>query len=140
MLEHTPDTLVAVRAMWASAREKLDSAQLLHSGGHYNDSLSRSYYSAFHAVTLLFFLQKKSFSKHSTLIGNFNREFIFSGILPKELGKILNSLYESRQSGDYDVFLAASSEESLKGIDDAGLLLKSVADYCRKEFQIDLRF
>ncbi len=84
--------------MLAAAVEKLLSARSLHEQGHYNDALSRAYYAAFHAASLPFFIGGRSFSRHGQLIGAFNKEFIASGALPKELGKALSRLYDARQS------------------------------------------
>lgn len=59
------------RKMHEVAMDILESARLLKEFRKYNDSLSRSYYSAFLAVSLLFMLEGQAFSKHIQLIGNF---------------------------------------------------------------------
>ncbi len=131
-------TRQTARAIWKTAREKLDAAQLLLNANHYNDSLSRSYYAAFHAVSLLFFLHGKSFSRHSALISAFNKDFILNSIFLPDIGKAFSGLFEARQAGDYDVFQSADREEAMKGVDDARSILQAIADYCLKQFALIL--
>jgi uncharacterized protein (UPF0332 family) len=91
-------------AMIATVREKLASAQSLHDNGYFNDALSRAYYAAYHAISLLIFLDGKTYGRHGQLIGAFNKDYVLKGTFPKEIGKALGRLYDARQSGDYDVY------------------------------------
>lgn len=118
--------LDSCRRMYAAAQEKLDVARSLHAAGYYNDSLSRAYYAAFHAVSLLLFAHGKSFSRHGQLIGAFNRDFVASGLLPKDLGKALGRLYDQRQVADYDIFERAEGPEAFQGILDAEAIIAAV--------------
>ena len=43
-----------------------------------------------------------STSKHSVLLGWFNKNFVNPGIISKELGKIYNTAFENRQESDYE--------------------------------------
>jgi len=47
------------------------------------------------------------------LIGWFNKEFIRSGLIEKEFGRILRDAYENRTSGDYDSFVVFNHAEVL---------------------------
>ncbi len=124
--------------MLAAAAEKLSSARSLHVQGHYNDALSRAYYAAFHAVSLLFFLDGRSFSRHGQLIGAFNKEFIAAGTLPKELGRALSRLYDARQSCDYDVFVKSDQVESEQGLSDAISIVASIVAYANENMGANL--
>lgn len=125
-------------AMWAAAHEKLGAARLLLSENHCGDSLSRSYYAAFHGVSLLFFLYGKSFSRHSALIGAFNKDFVFSGIFPQDVGKALSALFAARQAGDYDVFQSSDRDEAIRGIREAESILLAIAEHCLNKFALNL--
>ena len=126
------------RLMFAAAMEKLTVAKSLRDNGYSNDALSRSYYAAFHAVSLLLFLHGQSFSRHGQLIGAFNREFIATGRLPRELGKVIVRLFDQRQTADYDVFEHVSQEEADQSISDAEMLIKAIKTLLETEFLITL--
>lgn len=49
-------------------------------------------------------------SKHTQLIGWFNKNFINSGLLDKVYGKIINKAYNRRTKGDYDTFIEFDEE------------------------------
>ncbi|MFW5729820.1 MAG: hypothetical protein ACOCYG_09145, partial [Spirochaetota bacterium] len=48
--------------------------------GLYTDSVTRAYYAAFSAVTLLHYLAGNSYSSHRQILGQFNKQFIHTGI------------------------------------------------------------
>ena len=73
--------------------------------------MNRIYYSMYYAVHALLALQGKSFSKHGQVKGFFNREFVKSGRLPKEMGRLFNKAFEYRQKFDYVDFV--KPEESM---------------------------
>jgi len=62
---------------------------------------NRLYYAIFYTVSALG--QSKGFvtSKHGQLIGWFNREFIKTGILPREYGELYRNAFKYRQETDY---------------------------------------
>ncbi len=126
------------RLMFAAAMEKLNVAKSLRDNGYSNDALSRSYYAAFHAVSLLMFLHGQSFSRHGQLIGAFNREFIATGRLPKELGKVIVRLFDQRQTADYDAFEHVSQEEADQSIRDSEMLITAIRTLLETEFLITL--
>ena len=118
-------TETTCREMIATAREKLRAAEELTRAGFFNDSLSRAYYAAFHAVSMLLFLKGLSFSKHGQVLGAFNKEFVATGILPSALGKAIGNLFDERQSADYDVFQEASNDDASSGIADARAIIEA---------------
>jgi len=59
------------------------------------------YYAAFHAVTALFALEGKSFSKHTAVRAAVHGELVKTGRWPVELGASYNDLMSARHTGDY---------------------------------------
>jgi uncharacterized protein (UPF0332 family) len=90
-----------IRAILDMAEEKLKSARLLLNAGHWRDAASRAYYCAFHAASAVLLAKGLSFSRHSQAIGAFNREFVKSGLFPRETGRRLNKMQTDREAGDY---------------------------------------
>lgn len=126
------------RRMYAASLEKIESSKILKDAGRFNDALSRAYYGAFHAVSMLFLLAGQSFSRHSQLIGNFNKQFIATGKLPKELGKALGVLYDERQGADYDFYHHSSEDEALNGIEKAEKIIEEIKNWIEQEYSIIL--
>jgi len=64
-------------------------------------AMNRIYYAGFYIVNALALLDNFSTSKHKQLIGYFNREYIKTGKISSELGRILGETYEKRSESDY---------------------------------------
>ena len=123
-----------VRAMESHARSRLSVAQQLNAMGHYEDAVSRAYYAAFHAATLLFYCAGRTFSSHAQLIGAFNKEFVFPGLLPQELARSLRDLYELRQGADYDVHNSLEPSESGSALGRAEEFVDTVLEYAHTNY------
>ncbi|NCA85775.1 MAG: HEPN domain-containing protein [Clostridia bacterium] len=70
-------------------------------------------------------------SKHTQLIGWFNKEFVLTEQIDKKFGKILRNAYQNRTKGDYDAFIKFDKEvvedmhkEMIEFIDQVGVMLK----------------
>ena len=73
-------------------------------------AMNRIYYSMFYSVQALLALDEKAFSKHGQVKAYFNKEYIKSGIFPKEFGKLFNTVFEYRQKFDYVDLLIPEEE------------------------------
>ena len=83
------------------ARECLDDAKLLLENKRLHSAVNRIYYALFYQVSALLLARGFSFSKHSGVLAAFNREFVKTGKIDKELGKFYNRMFEHRKTGDY---------------------------------------
>jgi uncharacterized protein (UPF0332 family) len=83
------------------ARETLQDARILANAGSWNPCVNRLYYACFYVVSALLIQQGLSSSKHTGIRGLFNRYYIRTGKVPKELAQIYNDLFERRQESDY---------------------------------------
>jgi uncharacterized protein (UPF0332 family) len=92
-----------LKLMIEKAESKLAMANIAFINNQYDDSVSRSYYSVFHAISALLFTKDLSFSSHSQTIGAFNKEFIKTEIFPKYYSKKIQTLFDERHTGDYDI-------------------------------------
>ena len=88
------------------AEDALRAAQYMYEQSMLIFAMNRIYYSMYYAVQALLAIKGKSFSKHGQVKGYFNREFVKSGKLPKELGRLYNKAFEYRQKFDYVDFVA----------------------------------
>ena len=118
-----------ISSMIQKAHEKLQSAKLLFANGIYDDSVSRAYYAAFHAISAVLFLNGISFSSHSQTLGAFNKEFVKEGIFPSHFSKSLHFLFDKRESGDYDIDKSIDEKIATQCLQEAEEILSSIQSY-----------
>ena len=83
------------------AEECLKDAELLLKHGSLYSTVNRIYYAMFYQVSALLLAKNLSFSKHSGVLSAFNKEFVKTGKVDKELGRFFNRMFEYRKVGDY---------------------------------------
>jgi len=93
------------------AYEAIDEAKLLFDAGHTNSYVNRLYYACFYAVSALLLFKNISTNKHGYLRSLLHREFVKTGVIPKEMGKHFDLLFSSRQEGDYADLVVFKAEE-----------------------------
>jgi len=93
------------------ARECLDDAKLLLENKRLYSAVNRIYYALFYQVSALLLAKGLSFSKHSGVLAAFNREFVKTGKIDKELGKFYNRMFEHRRTGDYGELVEFEEED-----------------------------
>jgi len=82
----------------------LEEADILAKTSHWNTVSNRLYYSLFYAVSSLLIKNEIEGSTHSGIKGQFHKEFIKTGKLSIEYGRLYNNLFNKRQEGDYGDF------------------------------------
>lgn len=101
------------------AEDKLKTARLTFDNGQYDDTVSRAYYAAYHAITAVLASQDLVFSSHAQTIGAFNREFVKTGKFPAVFTKKTQDLFAARQTGDYDASSWTERETAEERLRDA---------------------
>ena len=91
-----------VRLKIERANETIREIPYLVEQGFYRNAANRLYYSCYYIVSAL--LLQKGFvaHTHSGIITLFSLRFVKTGIVSAENGKLYRSLFELRQTGDYD--------------------------------------
>ncbi|MEI8114880.1 MAG: HEPN domain-containing protein [Bacteroidia bacterium] len=93
------------------AIETIELSKFLLSSGKLAISVNRIYYGIYYALSALALKNSFETSKHSHLIGWFNKEFIANSKVDPKYGKILRNAYQNRTKGDYDAFVNFSTNE-----------------------------
>ncbi len=83
------------------ANSAVGEAELLISGGFTMAAVNRLYYACFYAVSALLYSQGHSSAKHSGVVALFDRHFIKTGVLPREMGRLYHDMFDRRQESDY---------------------------------------
>ena len=99
-----------VRYWWSKAEGSLASARRELEAGAYSFAVNRLYYAAFYSVSAALLERQLSFKKHSGVRATFHRQFIKTGPLDIEWGKLYDQLFEDRQEGDYIALISFDRE------------------------------
>jgi uncharacterized protein (UPF0332 family) len=86
--------LVAYRM--TRADETLEDARILARAGRWNACVNRLYYTCFYAISALLVRDGLASSKHAGVRSLFNRQYVKTGKIPKDLARIYNDLFERR--------------------------------------------
>ncbi len=98
-----------------------EAVKMLESGFSARSIVNRSYYAMFYAVLALFIHSNTPHktSKHSGIIGIFNKEFIHSGKLDARFAKMFYELFDERMELDYRDFAQVSGEDARNAVSSA---------------------
>lgn len=99
-----------IRYRLGEARETLSDAEDLLRKGSVRSAANRTYYAVFYAALAVLATRDLSSSKHTGVIGLFHREFVKTGIFPKELAEVLDRAFDLRGSSDYREFVVPDKE------------------------------
>jgi uncharacterized protein (UPF0332 family) len=95
-----------------------EAVRMLESGFSPRSIINRAYYAMFYAVLTLFIHSDTPHktSKHSGVIGIFNREFIHTGKLDARFSQMLYSVFDQRMESDYRDFSKISEEDARNAV------------------------
>lgn len=111
------------------AREDLDAAKINLKEGYLRTANNRAYYAIFHAISACLALEFKAYKQHSQVIGNFNKDFVHTGVFPKEISRRISRAQEVRHASDYDDFYVVSIEDVKEQIVTAEDVFEMVKKY-----------
>ncbi len=111
------------------AKEMLVAAEKNLKIGQYKTSLNRSYYAIFHSMRAANIIKGFDSSKHSGVIGFFNREYLKEEIMDRQLSVIIKTSSFLREKSDYDDFFIASKKDAQVQIENAQVFLNAVEKY-----------
>ena len=123
----------AIRVRVGQARETLEEAGALREHGLWRGVINRSYYAMFYAVLALGVFLQVVLSKHSQAIAFFDKEFVKTGIFPRELSRSLHLGFDQRQVTDYGDIWTVSQEEAETVFSEARLFVESIDGYLKKQ-------
>ncbi len=115
------------------AKEEFSTAELLFNNDKLKAANNRAYYSIYYSLTAVLCLEPIAFKKHKDTIGYFNKNYVHTGIFPKEIGRSISKAAKVRHASDYDDFYIAGKEETKSQIQTARLLIDLVDNFiCKK--------
>lgn len=117
------------RLIMQKAVRSLHTAQKIFEDGDYDFASSRAYYAAFYAIEAVLLTKSLSFSKHSGVIGAFNRHFIKTLLFPGEFSKMMSRLFRERQIGDYDFGASITEQDAQEDLASAEVIVHAISKY-----------
>ncbi len=87
------------------AEDTITDVELLVENNRFRAAINRIYYGMFYSLLALALSEKFYSSKHTQLIGWFNKNFIHEGKISERFGKIINKAFNRRTKSDYDTFV-----------------------------------
>jgi uncharacterized protein (UPF0332 family) len=123
----------AIRLRIEQARETLREADALRERELWRGVINRSYYAMFYAVLALGVYKQIVLSKHSQAIAFFDKEFVKTGIFPREFSRSLHLGFDQRQVNDYGDIWAVNQEEAETIFSESGLFVDGIGDYLNKQ-------
>ncbi len=110
MIMDSNDRSNLIRYRLKQATETISDVQLLIDNNRFRSAVNRIYYGMFYSLLALALANQFETSKHSQLIGWFNKNFINEGLIDARYGKIVNRAFNKRTKGDYDTFVDFEKE------------------------------
>lgn len=117
----------------SEARETITEASLLLANDSFRGSINRAYYAMFYALLGLLATKGWGTSKHSGAVSLFDREFVKTGIFPKELSRSLHRAFDERQANDYGEMLAPNYELAAGLLEQARTFVAEIAHWLEAE-------
>ena len=105
----------------------------------YDSACNRSYYAILHAMRAVIALEGKDYKKHSAVMSCFRANYIKTGILDTGLSDTITSLFNLRNSSDYDDFYVISKDDVIKQFENAKCFIKEVQKYLSSKYKVLLK-
>lgn len=115
------------------AEEMYQDALLLSDEKRWKSCINRLYYSCFQLLDALMFSKGMKYKTHSGLKNSFFQNYIKSGAMDKDLGKLYDKLFNWRNEGDYSVFVDFAEEDVKPLIPQVKEFLNTLESLIKKE-------
>jgi uncharacterized protein (UPF0332 family) len=113
------------------AYETLREAEILLNESALRGAINRAYYAMFYALLALLATKQLGTSKHSGALALFDREFVKTGVFPRELSRSLHLAFDRRQTHDYGEMTQVNRQLAEETLTDAQTFVAAVEAYLR---------
>ena len=98
---------------------------------------NRIYYAIYYAISALHTLDGNVYRKHKGTLSGFQKDYIRTGIFPKEWSAVIQGAELLRLSSDYDPMFLIDREETQEQLEQAEKILPRIAEYCETRMTHD---
>jgi uncharacterized protein (UPF0332 family) len=118
-----------IRYRFQRALETKEEAKVLIQTGRLLGAVNRIYYAIFHATKAVLATEKLESSKHSGVVAIFHKEFVHTGKIEKEYGKIIDEAFRSRSKSDYIDYTTFDQETVTRLFKDCEAFLERIKSF-----------
>jgi len=111
----------------------MEDVQLLISNDRLRSAINRIYYGMFYSLLALGLKFDFETSKHQQLIGWFNKNFIYEGLIDSKYGKIINKALNRRTKGDYDSYVEFEKEIVAEMFEEMKDFINEIEEFINKK-------
>lgn len=115
----------------AQAEKTIADVQLLIENNRFRSAVNRIYYGMFYSSLALGLSSQFETSKHSKLIGWFNKNFVKEGLIDSKYGKIINKAFNRRTKGDYDTYVEFEKDIVIEMYDEMQDFIFEIKSYLK---------
>lgn len=108
------------------ARETFEEITILTTANKWSGAANRLYYAVFHAINALLIHDGHITNTHKGSHAVFNLNYIKTGILPIEYGRLYNQLQTMREESDYNCVYEVEADELRERIEPAEKLIEEI--------------
>jgi uncharacterized protein (UPF0332 family) len=112
--------------LWQRAQEALRATSTLLAAGFPDFAAARAYYAAFYAASALLLSEGKVFRSHRGVVALIHRDYVRTGRLPADMGRILSTLSDLRGVGDYGGAVHVNHTEATMALIEAQQFLEAI--------------
>lgn len=113
------------------ARETLREAEILLGESALRGTINRACYAMFYALLALLATRRLGTSKHSGALSLFDREFVKTGLFPRELSRALHLAFDRCQTHDYGEMVAITRQVAEETLADAQTFVAAIESHLR---------
>jgi uncharacterized protein (UPF0332 family) len=118
-----------IRYRFQGVLETKEEARVLIQTGRLLGAVNRIYYAIFHATKAVLATEKLESSKHAGVIAIFHKEFVHTGKIEKEYGKIIDEAFRSRSKSDYIDYTTFDQETATRLFKDCEVFLERIKSF-----------
>jgi uncharacterized protein len=123
------DKQALVRVRLHVAEESIADARRSSDAGSWRGAMNRAYYAMFHAANALAIANGVVCSKHTHLIGYFQKEFAKPQILDRCHGRSFQKAFEDRSEADYQDYITFDAEQVETRIQEAEAFVQAIRQH-----------
>lgn len=115
------------------AKETIKDVELLIENHRFRSAVNRIYYGMFYSLLAMGLAYEFETSKHSQLIGWFNKKFIYGKLIDAKYGRIINRAYNRRIKSDYDTHIEFDKDVVLELYNDMCDFIEAIQDFLNRQ-------
>ena len=126
-MEH--NNLILVQNWMDKSLEALNDGKTCIDNNMLTTAQNRLYYAIFYSVVALGYLNNFITSKHTELIGWFNKKYIKANIFPINMGKVYKKTFDNRHKNDYTINYKPDKNELKQTLLDVEIFIDTIKKY-----------